>query len=88
MEEKKRLWVQTKMDPCFDKMALRDVVSVCKFGANQNAPCFSCRYRSRGARGAYRTLQTPGQRQRSEVLEQIRFAPNGTGTATVCKDIL
>ena len=44
--------VQTKMDPCFDKITLRYVASVCKFGANQNAPCFHFRCRSPGAHAA------------------------------------
>ena len=49
MEEKKRLWVQTKMDPCFYKMVFCKVASVCKFGTDLNAPCLSFRCRSPGA---------------------------------------
>ena len=39
------LRVQAKMDPCSDKMVLCYVASVCKFGANLNAPYFSFRCR-------------------------------------------
>ena len=41
--------MQTKPVPCFYKMVLHYVASVCKFGTNLNAPCFSFRYRSLGA---------------------------------------
>ena len=41
--------VQTKMDPCFYKIVLRYVASVCKFGADLNALHFSFRCRSPGA---------------------------------------
>ena len=41
--------VQTKPVPCFYKMVLHYVASVCKFGTNLNAPCFSFRCRSFGA---------------------------------------
>ena len=49
--------MQTKMDPCFYKMALCYVASVCKFGADPNAPSFSFRCRWLGAR---RTRGSPG----------------------------
>ena len=49
MEEKKRAGVQTKMDPCFDKMSLYKVASVCKFGTNLNGVCVSNRCRWPGA---------------------------------------
>ena len=45
--------VQTKMDPCSDKMVLCYVASVCKFGANLNAPYFSFRCRWPGTRGKH-----------------------------------
>ena len=41
--------MQTKMDPCFYKMALCYVASVCKFGADLNGVCVSNRCRSPGA---------------------------------------
>ena len=49
MEEKKRAGVQTKMDPCFYKMSLYKVASVCKFGTNLNGVCVSNRCRWPGA---------------------------------------
>ena len=96
--------VQTKMDPCFYKMVLCYVASMCKFCANQNAPSFSFRCRWLGARGrparpCERWASGSGRRrtrhaslysrhctsastqpasERSEVLEQVRFVPNGT----------
>ena len=42
--------VQTKMDPCSDKMVSCKVASVCKVGTNQNAPSFSFRCRWPGTR--------------------------------------
>ena len=57
MEEKKRLWVQTKMDPCFYKMVSCKVASVCKVGINLNGLPFSFRCRWPGAR---RTRGSPG----------------------------
>ena len=41
--------VQTKMDPCSDKMVSCKVASVCKVGTNLNGPPFSFRCRSPGA---------------------------------------
>ena len=46
--------VQTKMDPCFDKMSLYKVAIVCKFGTNLT--CFSVPDRCRWP-GAHRALQ-------------------------------
>ena len=41
--------MQTKMDPCFYKMSLYKVASVCKFGTNLNGVCVSNRCRWPGA---------------------------------------
>ena len=69
MEEKKRLWVQTKMDPCFDKIILYKVASMAEVWADLNAPPFSFRCRSPGAqprpglprrwRGSWLAVQRP-----------------------------
>ena len=49
--------VQTKMDPCSDKMVSCKVASVCKVGTNLNGPPFSFRCRSPGA---HRIRASPG----------------------------
>ena len=38
MEEKKRLWVQTKMDPCFYKMVLCKVASMAEVWCRPDLP--------------------------------------------------
>ena len=38
MEEKKRLWVQTKMDPCFYKMILHCVANMAEIWCKPECP--------------------------------------------------
>ena len=38
MEEKKRLWVQTKMDPCFDKMTSHYVANMAEIWCKPECP--------------------------------------------------
>ena len=80
--------VQTKMDPCFDKMALCYVASMAEVWCKPECPALlfplplpRCLWK------LCKALQAAGQRQRSATLKQVEFVPNDWVIATLRKNI-